>query len=259
MRSHCSPSLLHHGLRKVLSNQINSVHRCLSDKRRSVPTGNIPLPGLSLCSPLPATVGSGTQCLQCGRQQSPSFLPHSPFIVLLVSLVLGERRVRGSWPSFLKCQAPGGWWGAGGGADRATWAGFTHCSRDHGQILIQHVLVGSHPWLSGLPWNRATRIQPPVSREQSHPLPGAMFPGGRGRTLLPPEAKNANGSASPRDHAQPPHPHPAKHTASSSNGAVGGDKYEATFPLHFFSVRWTFYKSLDSSFFPGSTPIQAQR
>lgn len=114
MRSHCSPSLLHHRLGKVLSNQINSVHRCLSDKHRSVPTGNIPLPGLSLCSPLPATVGSRTQCLQCGRQQSPSFLPHSPFIVLLVSLVLGERRVRGSWPSFLKCQAPGGWRGGGG-------------------------------------------------------------------------------------------------------------------------------------------------
>lgn len=44
MKSNGSPSLLQYWLRKVLSNQINSVNKCLSDKLSSVPAGNIPLP-----------------------------------------------------------------------------------------------------------------------------------------------------------------------------------------------------------------------
>ena len=44
MKGSGSPSLLQHWLRKVLSNQINSVNQPLSDKLSSLPAGNIPLP-----------------------------------------------------------------------------------------------------------------------------------------------------------------------------------------------------------------------
>ena len=43
MKSSGSPSLLQHWVRKVLSNQINSVNKRLSDKLSSLPAGNIPL------------------------------------------------------------------------------------------------------------------------------------------------------------------------------------------------------------------------
>lgn len=162
-------------------------------------------PGLSICSPLPATVCSGTQRLQCARQQSPSFRPHSPFIASLVS---GERRVRGSWPSFLKCQAP---WG-----EHATSVGLAHGCQSHRQIVIQPVLGGGHPWLSGLPWNQVTRIQPPVSREQSLQLSGAKCPGGR-KDPYASEGQECQWLSKPQRPCPQTHPEDPQPMTSSSN------------------------------------------
>lgn len=127
-------------------------------------------PGFSTCSRADSYRCSGTQRLQCGRQRSPSFLPHSALIVPLVSV---ERRTGGSWPSFLKCQAP---WGQ---HVTSVLPGLPHCSWSHRQIGSQPVPVCDHHCFSGLPWDQMGRFQPPVSQEQSSQLPGAKFPEGR--------------------------------------------------------------------------------
>lgn len=95
MKSNCSPSLLQYRLRKVLSNQINSVNKCLSDKLPSFPAGTIPLP-----PPQVSLFAAPWQLRFAHRHKSfsveddePCFLPHSPF---MVPLVWGGRRVRGS-------------------------------------------------------------------------------------------------------------------------------------------------------------------
>lgn len=70
-------------LRKVLSNQINSVNKCLSDKLSGFPAGNIslPPPQVSLfAAPLQLGLLSDTKAL-VWKTRSPSFLSHSPLIV----------------------------------------------------------------------------------------------------------------------------------------------------------------------------------
>lgn len=118
MKSNCSPSLHQDWLRKVLSNQINSVNTCLSDKLHSFPAGNIPLPPpqVSLSAALwQLRFAHGHKSFSVEGEE-PRFLPHSPF---MVPLVPGERRARGSWPSFLKCQAPWGGHSTSGGSPAA--------------------------------------------------------------------------------------------------------------------------------------------
>lgn len=70
-------------------------------------------PGFSVCSPLAAALCSGTQSCWVEDEARARFLPHSFF---LVASVRGERRLRGSWPSFPKCQAPRGGLAASGAA-----------------------------------------------------------------------------------------------------------------------------------------------
>lgn len=83
-----------------------------------------PTPGFSPCGPLGSQGLLRDTKASVWKTTSPCFLPHSPFIV---PLVLGERRVRGSWPSFLKCQAP---WGG----HASSWR-LPHCSWSHRRIM----------------------------------------------------------------------------------------------------------------------------
>lgn len=116
-------------------------------------------PGFSLCSPLAAAVCSRTQKLQCGRRGAVLPAPFTLYGAIGAGRREGERELA-QFPEM------------SGSLGRAQHLRrLPHCSWSHRQKMSQPVRVCSHQLLSGLQWNRATRIPPPVSEEQSSQSP----------------------------------------------------------------------------------------
>lgn len=112
-------------------------------------------PAFSVCSPLAAAVCSQTQKPQCGRRWA--MLP-APF-TLYGAIGVGRKEGKRELAQFPEMS---------GSLGRAPPPGqLPHCSWSHRHTMIPPVPICSRQFLSGLQWNWATRIQPPVSYEQS--------------------------------------------------------------------------------------------